>query len=96
MQLLFSYGTLRREDVQLSTFGRLLKRQEDELPGFERSRVRNKDQELAARTGRTRHANVVFNGTSGSPQPFASGNRAWVYLDARSVPTGARRSIQAP
>jgi hypothetical protein len=26
MPLLFSYGTLQQDDVQLSTFGRLLKR----------------------------------------------------------------------
>jgi hypothetical protein len=37
MPLLFSYGTLQQEDVQWSTFGRLLEGQRDELPGFERS-----------------------------------------------------------
>jgi hypothetical protein len=40
MPLLFSYGTLQQEDVQLSTFGRLLHGQRDELPGFEQSFVR--------------------------------------------------------
>ncbi len=35
MPLLFSYGTLQQEDVQLSTFGRLLQGQRDELLGFE-------------------------------------------------------------
>jgi hypothetical protein len=35
MPLLFSYGTLQRGDVQLSTFGRLLQGRRDELPGFE-------------------------------------------------------------
>lgn len=31
---LFSYGTLRQEDVQLSSFGRLLEGTEDALPGY--------------------------------------------------------------
>ena len=40
MPLLFSYGTLQQENVQLSTFGRLLQGQRDELLEFERSLVR--------------------------------------------------------
>lgn len=40
MPLVFSYGTLRQENVQLSTFGRLLQGRRDELPGFEESSVR--------------------------------------------------------
>ena len=39
MPLLFSYGTLQRDDVQRSTFGRLLTGQKDELRGFEQSPV---------------------------------------------------------
>ena len=34
MALLFSYGTLQREDVQRATFGRRLQGQSDALPGF--------------------------------------------------------------
>ena len=41
MPLLFSYGTLQQEDVQLATFGRLLQGQKDELLGFEQSLVRS-------------------------------------------------------
>jgi hypothetical protein len=37
MPLLFSYGTLQEEKVQLSTFGRRLGGQRDELLGFEPS-----------------------------------------------------------
>jgi hypothetical protein len=37
MPLLFSYGTLQQGAVQLSTFGRLLEGQPDELVGFEQS-----------------------------------------------------------
>jgi GNAT superfamily N-acetyltransferase/gamma-glutamylcyclotransferase (GGCT)/AIG2-like uncharacterized protein YtfP len=54
MPLLFSYGSLQQEDVQWSTFGRLLEGQRDELPGYEPS------------TSVTQHANVVFNGRADS------------------------------
>jgi gamma-glutamylcyclotransferase (GGCT)/AIG2-like uncharacterized protein YtfP len=62
MPLLFSYGTLRHEHVQLSTFGRLLQGQTDELVGFEQSSVRIEDPQVVATSGRTHHANVTFNG----------------------------------
>ena len=57
MPLLFAYGTLQHEDIQWSTFGRLLEGQPDELPGFEPS------------IGRTQQANVVFNGWADSRVP---------------------------
>lgn len=66
MPLVFSYGTLQEESVQLSTFGRLLHGQPDELPGFESSLVRIDDPRSAAPSGRTQHANVTFNGRSDS------------------------------
>jgi gamma-glutamylcyclotransferase (GGCT)/AIG2-like uncharacterized protein YtfP len=66
MPLLFSYGTLQQEDVQQSTFGRLLKGQRDELLGFEQSSVRIEDAQVAAASGRTHHANVTFNGRNDS------------------------------
>ncbi|RZK48073.1 MAG: gamma-glutamylcyclotransferase [Pedobacter sp.] len=34
MELLFSYGTLQKEKVQLQSFGRLLKGEADELLGY--------------------------------------------------------------
>jgi hypothetical protein len=34
-ELLFSYGTLRQRDVQLSTFGRLLDGRPDAIVGFD-------------------------------------------------------------
>jgi len=49
MPLLFSYGTLQEENVQRSTFGRLLQGQRDELLGFEPSSVKIEDPQLAAR-----------------------------------------------
>jgi gamma-glutamylcyclotransferase (GGCT)/AIG2-like uncharacterized protein YtfP len=57
MPLVFSYGTLQQEGVQLSTFGRLLQGQTDEILGFEQSSVRS---------GKTYHANVTFNGRNDS------------------------------
>ena len=66
MPLLFSYGTLQQEDVQLSTFGRLLQGQRDELPGFEPSFVRIEDPQVVETSGKTHHANVTFNGRSDS------------------------------
>jgi hypothetical protein len=66
MPLLFSYGTLQLEDVQLSTFGRRLQGTRDELVGFEPSLVPIEDPELAAAAGMTHHANAAFTGTAES------------------------------
>ena len=46
MPLMFSYGTLQQDNVQLSTFGRLLQGQRDELLGFEQSLVRIEDPQV--------------------------------------------------
>ena len=102
MPLVFSYGTLQKDDVQLATFGRLLRGHKDELTGFEPSRA-------------GAHANVTYNGLQSSrvsgtvfeitdaelaaadeyerrdnyvrvPATFVSGKEGWVYVDARSAP----------
>ena len=62
MPLLFSYGTLQDVKVQVSTFGRLLNGQRDELPGYEPSQVEIEDARLAAAIGMTHHANARFTG----------------------------------
>lgn len=62
MPLLFSYGTLQQEDVQLSTFGRRLQGTPDELVGFEASSVPIAEPRAAAAAGRTHHDNVTFTG----------------------------------
>ena len=59
MPLLFSYGSLQQDDVQRSTFGRLLDGRPDELIGFDLSQVTIDDPAVAAGIGRTHHANVV-------------------------------------
>jgi gamma-glutamylcyclotransferase (GGCT)/AIG2-like uncharacterized protein YtfP len=66
MPLLFSYGTLQQEAVQMSTFGRLLRGQPDELVGFEQSLLRIEDPEFVAASGKTHHAIVKFNGRNAS------------------------------
>ena len=66
MPLLFSYGTLQQDSVQLATFGRLLHGQHDELAGFEPSRVKIEDPRMVAALGRTHHQNVTFNGRDDS------------------------------
>ena len=62
MPLLFSYGTLQQPDVQLSTFGRLLAGNNDELVGFAPSRVKIEDPSVVAETGQTHYANVTYTG----------------------------------
>jgi gamma-glutamylcyclotransferase (GGCT)/AIG2-like uncharacterized protein YtfP len=66
MPLLFSYGTLQQENVQLTTFGRLLQGQRHELLGFEQSLVRIEDPQVVATSGKTHHSNVTFNGRDDS------------------------------
>jgi gamma-glutamylcyclotransferase (GGCT)/AIG2-like uncharacterized protein YtfP len=91
MPLLFSYGSLQQEDVQLSTIGRRLDGQRDELPRFEKnanvtlsgdpdSRVSGTvfeitDDELA-RIDRY-EAPVSYRRVAVT---LASGRQAWVYL----------------
>lgn len=58
MPLLFSYGTLQHEEVQLSTFGRKLDGEKDLLLGYEPSLVKITDPVVAARLSRTHHDNV--------------------------------------
>jgi hypothetical protein len=66
MPLLFSYGTLQQEAVQLSTFGRLLQGRPDELIGFEQSLLKVEDPEFVATSGKADHAIVKSNGRDDS------------------------------
>ena len=71
MPLLFSYGTLRQEAVQLATFGRLLHGEPDELIGFEQSLFEVTDPEFVSASGKAHHAIVTFTGRSDSRVPGA-------------------------
>lgn len=66
MPLLFSYGSLQDEKVQLATFGRRLTGQPDQLSRFEQTSVPIEDLQLAAASGRTHNANIRFNGNAES------------------------------
>ena len=66
MPLLFSYGTLQQDAVQVSTFGRRLRGQPDELVGFEQSLLEIEDPNFVATSGRSHHAIVRFSGKSDS------------------------------
>src|ERR1700750_1199251 len=110
MPLLFSYGTLQEQPVQVSTFGRILQGEPGELVGFERTLLRIDDEDFVATSGRQYHAIVRFTGEPASrvsgtvyevsehelaradayePAGYtrvlatmASGEQAWVYVDA--------------
>jgi gamma-glutamylcyclotransferase (GGCT)/AIG2-like uncharacterized protein YtfP len=69
MPLLFSYGSLQEENVQLSTLGRRLNGHSDELPRYAPSLVRIEDPRVVATLGKTHHANVQFNGSEDSSVP---------------------------
>ena len=62
MPLLFSYGSLQQEEVQVSTFGRKLEGEKDLLTGFEPSLVKINDPAVAERLKKTHHDNVRNTG----------------------------------
>ena len=66
MPLLFSYGTLQQDNVQLSTFGRLLNGHPDQLVGFEQSLLVIDDPQVVATSGKTHHVIVKHNGRDDS------------------------------
>ena len=49
--LLFSYGTLQLESVQLASFGRLLAGKRDAMPGFKKTFVEITDQMFSQKAG---------------------------------------------
>lgn len=58
MPLLFSYGTLQQEAVQLATFGRRLTASPDAILGFELGVYTVTDPEFVASSGKAEHAIV--------------------------------------
>lgn len=69
MPLLFSYGTLQLENVQLSTFGRLLHGSKDEIVGYEKSFVKIEDADVVATSGETHHPIVKPSGNPADRVP---------------------------
>ena len=61
-ELLFSYGTLQMELVQMATFGRRLEGSKDHLVGYKSEWLEIVDSSVIDASGRSRHPIVVFTG----------------------------------
>src|SRR5678815_3408789 len=61
-ELLFSYGTLQSDAVQLETFGRRLDGRADALAGYRLVTVRIDDEEFVSKSGSAEHRNLQFTG----------------------------------
>jgi gamma-glutamylcyclotransferase (GGCT)/AIG2-like uncharacterized protein YtfP len=59
---LFSYGTLQREEVQLTTFGRRVEGKPDVLIGYNLTMIPIKDENVVAASGDTHYRNIQFTG----------------------------------
>ena len=63
-ELLFSYGTLQLERVQMATFGRPLAGTRDALPGFALIPLAIGDRTVVAISGTARHTMATFTGNA--------------------------------
>ena len=61
-ELLFSYGTLQLEPVQIATFGRQLAGTPDSLPGFELASLKIEDPAVVALSGKSHHPMAKYTG----------------------------------
>ena len=61
-ELLFSYGTLQLEAVQMATFGRQLAGTSDALRGFELVLLKIEDETVVAISGTAHHTMARFTG----------------------------------
>jgi gamma-glutamylcyclotransferase (GGCT)/AIG2-like uncharacterized protein YtfP len=62
-ELLFSYGTLRKVEVQLSTFGRKLEGSPGTLIGYRLTMIRIQDEHFVETSGTAQHRNLQFTGS---------------------------------
>jgi len=60
--LLFSYGTLQQENVQLSSFGRRLEGTPDAMPGWRQGEIEITDPEVIRASGKRFHPIVEPSG----------------------------------
>jgi gamma-glutamylcyclotransferase (GGCT)/AIG2-like uncharacterized protein YtfP len=58
-EFLFSYGTLQQDEVQLASFGRLLKGAADALVGWKQEMVEITDPDVLAKSGKRFHPIVM-------------------------------------
>lgn len=56
---LFSYGTLQQENVQIETYGRILKGTKDQLPKYRVTKLKITDKEVLKKSGKTFHPIAV-------------------------------------
>jgi hypothetical protein len=61
-ELLFAYGTLQLEAVQMATFGRRLAGARDALRGFELAALKIDDAAVVAISGKAEHTMARFSG----------------------------------
>ena len=66
MPLIFSYGSLQEEAVQLSIYGRVLSGEADALHGWVRTRIEVPKWHKAASSGTTHYANIECSPQSAS------------------------------
>lgn len=62
MGYLFSYGTLRKENVQLELFGRVLKGWNDTLPGYKAIPVEIKDVSFLSKGEQVIQQTAIYTG----------------------------------
>ena len=77
-ELLFSYGTLQLESVQIANFGRTLSGVADVLPGYEEGALAIDDPAVAASLGKTHYAIARF---TGRPSDFVTGTVFAITVD---------------
>ena len=63
-ELLFSYGTLQQEHVQLETFGRKLDGEPDALVGYQLVMITITDEDFVKKSGAAVHRSLQFTGNS--------------------------------
>ncbi len=96
MELLFAYGTLQLEAVQMGTFGRLLSGTRDALQGFALIDLKIEDAAVVALSGKDVHRMATFTGRAAdmiSGVVFAIAPDELQHADTYEVPAVTRISI---
>ncbi len=94
MPLLFSYGTLQQDGVQLETFGRRLAGHPDALVGFRRSLFEITDPDVIRTSGKTHHPMATFTGIDSDRVPgtvFEVSDAELAYADRYETDPAYRR-----
>tara|TARA_B100001250_G_scaffold400702_1_gene411575 strand:+ start:436 stop:780 length:345 start_codon:yes stop_codon:yes gene_type:complete len=62
MEYIFSYGTLQKDNVQLDSFGRLLKGKKDVITGYKIKKIEIKDLTVINSSKEQFHPILIFSG----------------------------------